>query len=252
MVLPSQCIWCESTPADSWEHIIPEALGCPPALILSSGVCRACNHANGRLDRALLKPFELMTVVRGIPRKKGKRPSIDGYSTISSDYRNSGLKLYINREKYAIDTPSGKKLGPTSAIDHFHDVTLEKLPGGRAKLEIKQRLQFDRKAVRGLFKIALESIALHQGAEAALDAAFDGVRRYVRYDEGNYSAVMTIGDPYDAYLSNPWSKDGRPPIIGMSILKVGFLCDFDPEFAGGMELMAAASQMGEGSFRLPN
>lgn len=131
-------------------------------------------------------------------------------------------------------------------------MTLEKLPGGRAKLEIKQRLQFDRKAVRGLFKIALESIALHQGAEAALDAAFDGVRRYVRYDEGNYSAVMTIGDPYDAYLSNPWSKDGRPPIIGMSILKVGFLCDFDPEFAGGMELMAAASQMGEGSFRLPN
>lgn len=250
-ILP-RCIWCRNSPADSLEHIIPEALGCPPALILSSGVCRECNNANGRLDRALLKPFELMTVVRGIPRKKGKWPSINQYSTVGSGHGPSGLELYINRERYAVETPSGKKLGPTSRNDHFHDVSLEKRPGGQAKLQIKQRLQFDRTAVRGLFKIALESIAYHQDAEAALDAQFDAVRRYVRYDEGTYSAVMTTGEPYDAYVSNPWSKDGRPPIIGMSILKVGFLCDFDPEFAGGLELMAAALEMGEGSFRLPN
>ena len=180
MKMAPRCIWCLKSPAVSLEHIIPDSLGCPPALVLHVGVCSLCNHANGRLDRALLTPFELMTVVRGIPRKKGKRPTIDSYSSVSSRQADTGPEIYINRERYRITPPFGKKLGPTSHKDPFHDVSLERLSNGRANLHVKQRLQFDRDAVRGLFKIALESIALNQGVEATLDSQFDAVRNFCR------------------------------------------------------------------------
>jgi hypothetical protein len=94
------CIWCGGVPANSLEHIAPDALGCPADFVLTAGVCAKCNHKNGRLDRALLVPYEIVTVIKRIPRKRGKRPTVDGFSTFSSDYDENGPVLYVNREKH--------------------------------------------------------------------------------------------------------------------------------------------------------
>ena len=149
----ARCIWCGISPANSIEHILPEALGCPEGFILSEGVCRICNSKNGKLDRALLKPFEITTVVKGILRKRGKQPTIDGFSTVASGHDENGPILYFNREKFAVDTPLGKKLGPTSKLDEIENVEWNHLGDGKVNIKIRQKLFFDRMAVRGLFTI---------------------------------------------------------------------------------------------------
>ena len=84
------CIWCRERPGTSLEHIAPDALGCPPDFVLTKGVCTECNQKNGQLDRALLTPFEIMTVMKGIPRKKGKKPTVDGFASFASGYDANG------------------------------------------------------------------------------------------------------------------------------------------------------------------
>ena len=67
------CIWClNEFECLSTEHGIPEALGCPEDLVLRNVMCVNCNNALGTVDQALLKQFEVVTVVYGVPRKGGR------------------------------------------------------------------------------------------------------------------------------------------------------------------------------------
>ena len=247
------CLWCGGRPANSLEHILPEALGCPPEFVLKEGVCRNCNNKKlANLDRALLKPFELLTVVRGIRRKKGKAPTIDNFSTVSSTHGQDGPQLFINRGKVPIQPHFGKKLGPTSKKDEFTGFAVKHLGSGKAEITIEQKMFFDRAAVRGLFKIALETMAYFHGLEVVMDAAFDQIRDFVIQDKGEFGAVMLPGGPFDGHFGNPYSKDGRPFVVPMTILGIGFVCDFDPGFASGNEVMQACSAMKFGANRLPH
>jgi hypothetical protein len=204
------------------------------------------------LDRALLKPFELLTVVKGIPRKKGRPPTVDGFSTVASRWAAAGPEIYMNREKFSVASPAGKRLGPTSKADAFQDFAHEPQPDGQVKISFKQRLRFDRNAVRGLFKTALESVAYFHGVEFVLDDQFDPIRSFVRHDRGDFSALLLEGGPFNSYFAPPQSKDGRPLVVGMTILSVGFICDLDPEFRNGLDLEREIAKQGLGYFRLPN
>lgn len=248
------CIWCGDGPAESLEHIAPDALGCPPEFVLTAGVCARCNHRNGRLDRALLVPYEIMTVVKGIPRKKGKRPTVDGYSSFSSSYDANGPVIYINREKHAVQPPIGKRLGGTNADDPIRDAKWEVRPDGTVNISYKQELRFDRKAVRGLFKIAIEAIAFFEGLDAARDPSLAHAKHFVMEGGGNFRAIMMPDQTaaYDSYFSPCFTKEGHSRVYGMTLLNIGFACDFDPQFRGGETLLAELRRQSMAGQVIPN
>lgn len=74
------CIWCLKPSTDSdKEHIFPEALGCPPELMLPGhAVCRKCNNDLAHLDLAVIDDFDFSRFLYGIPRKKNRPPEISG------------------------------------------------------------------------------------------------------------------------------------------------------------------------------
>ena len=238
------CIWCGKIPARSVEHILPESLGCPVGFILATGVCQRCNNNNGKLDLALLKPFELIAVIKGIPRKGGKPPTVDGFSTFSSTHGPDGPQLFFNREKDKVVTPTGKILGPSSKNDEITEFDVEHLGDGKGRLTINVELRFGRKAVRGLFKIALEMIAYYHGLDAVRGSKYDEVRAFIRKGKGHFSALLTNGGPFDGFFGPPHCKDDRPYVVAFTILGFGFLCDFDPGFGSGQELAETAHDLG--------
>jgi hypothetical protein len=246
------CIWCNKIPARSIEHILPESLGCPKDFTLTAGVCSKCNNKNGKLDMALLRPFELITVIKGVPRKGGKPPTVDGFSTFSSTNGPNGPQLFVNREKHKVVTDTGKILGPSSKNDEITEFDVEHLGDGKGRLTINVELPFGRKAVRGLFKVALETIAYYHGLDAVRGTEYDNVRAFIRQDKGHFSAILMDGGPFDGLFGRPHCKDGRPYVVGMTILGLGFLCDFDPSFRSGHELEEAARKLGYGTSRIPH
>jgi hypothetical protein len=247
-----RCIWCGKPDARSLEHILPESLGCPKGFVLATGVCVECNSKFGTLDSALLRPFELLTVQKGIPRKGGRKPTINRYSTIASDYDENGPTFFINRGNRSIEIPTGKRLGATSRKDDIVDFSVMRLPNGQDQISFKQKLLFDRVAVRCLFKIALESIAFYEGLEAAEHPAFDHIRRFVCDDEGSLKALLMEGGSFDAYMGRRHSKAGCHPVVPFTILGVGFVCDFDPNFKNGDTMRAVALLTGESAIVLPS
>ena len=85
------CIWCkEDFEKLSLEHGIPEGLACPPELELHDVACVGCNNALSRVDRALVKQFEMLTVLYGVRRKKGRAPTINSWTAVRSSHRADG------------------------------------------------------------------------------------------------------------------------------------------------------------------
>ncbi len=254
MTTEVECIWCPSHEARSLEHIAPDSLGCPPEFVLREGVCEDCNRRHGRLDRALLVPFEIITVVKGIPRKKGKRPTVDGFSSISSSYDENGPRFHINREKFDIAPEGGKRLKGITKDDPISGFRVTNLDDGKTQITYNQELRFGRDAVRGLFKIAIESIAYFEGLDAARDPDLDAVKAFVTKGTGDFRAML-MPDPSEAYESYfvPCfrSEKGRRA-VGMTVLGIGFVCDFDPEFRLISQLLHAAKLEGIHGQVIPN
>lgn len=146
----------------------------------------------------------------------------------------------------------GKRLGPTSSRDDIADFTLEELTEGQRRLRFNQRLSFGRKAVRCLFKIALESIAFYEGVERARDPIFDPIRRFVRDDLGDFKALLLPGGPFNNYMGRRYAKEGCHSMVPFTIFELGFVCDFDPEFKGGKNMQAVGLVSGEVATVLPN
>lgn len=226
-------------PANSLEHIVPESLGCPDGLVLKKGVCHKCNNSFGKLERALLTPFEFLTVIKQIPRKNGKLPTVDGFSSLSTGYDENGPVIYMNREKYSVQAPNNKLLIGTNKLDPIQNFEYNHLKDGKVDVSWKQELRFDRKAVRCLFKIALEIIALTEGLDAVRNRKYDAVKHFVSNGSGKFRAIMTA-DLDDSYLSNfspRIIRDSDTGYLAMTILNVGFICDFDPNFTKGKMIL---------------
>lgn len=227
-----RCIWCLEHKPSTLEHIFPESLGCPRWLVLEEGVCGKCNNGFGNLDQALLKPFEPITVLLQIPRKGGKPPTIDQHASFMSLHSPVGPQIYINREKYKIAGDLPRTLAGTNAGDSIikfeHSITLN----GKQNLRMDFAFRFDRKAVRSLFKTALELIAFNAGHQAACDEIFDPIRLFVRRNKGDFLAVQGVGKIRDI------NSDGFPVAadldhnghgtVKFEILGLAFECDFDP------------------------
>jgi hypothetical protein len=247
--ITSRCIWCTEQRQGTLEHIIPTSLGCPEWFVLTEGVCQKCNNKNGKLDHALLKPFELMTVFQGMPRKGGKAPTVDSHSSFASGYENGGPAFFFNRGKLPVKTPMGKALGPTSKRDVIEEFKITNLGDGTAEISLRQRLEFGREAVRGLFKIAFETLAFAAGTELVLDPKFDPIRSFVIDDLGSYHALMqTTAGNGDAHIKIVGDGTG---LVSVDVFDQRFICDFHPTFRNGLNLMAIARLQDKWLAKLP-
>lgn len=231
---PSKCIWCTELRQGTLEHIIPESLGCPKWFVLPDGICQSCNNRNGTLDNALLKPFELLTVMTGTVRKGGRSPTVASHSSFASRTENGRPELFFNREKFSVNPPMNRNLGPTSKNDPIEEFTVKEFENGKVQFALKHRMDFTREAVRALFKIALQTIAYVAGPDIALDDKFDPIRNFVLNDLGNYKALHGLGHAETAIKI---VGDGTE-LVSFSILGYWFICDFDPEFRNGRNLDA--------------
>lgn len=224
-----RCIWCQKErSAWSIEHPIPESLG-NTDLVLDVGVCRPCNNSFGGLDRALLLPFEMLTFQLGIPRKKGKKPTIDGWRGVKTRWINGHAELFVNAGPGSVDAPTGR-LNPADKSSGIHTFKFPEAPvvGQRYEFGFKHDLKFDRKFTRGIYKSGLELLALQTSLDFVQDATFDRVRQFCRYDEGEVQALAIFRSLDRAGISTYYMEHGRPEttVCSFELFGIEFVCEF--------------------------
>src|SRR3546814_16569378 len=89
---------------------------------------------------------------------------------------------------------------------------------------------------RGIYKIALGSIAYFEGAEYAASNLFDPVRAFVKHGTGNFKAVV-LGIPEGHENQHEFKPsfrlpDRSEPMVGMAILGIQFIVDMSPDQLG--------------------
>lgn len=227
---PAPCIWCGAARFEpSLEHILPEALGCPPGFVLSNDVCQKCNNGFGHLDRALLRQFELTTFLGGVPRKRGKAPSLDSWSSMLGRYTAAGPELHINGGPGPI-VAFGRTLKPAQATKDLENLTFE-ATGGLATVRFSQRFGDDPKFVRALYKVAFEVAVYWLGPSIASTPDMATVKKFVRKGRGEFGALLLGGSgSQDHYFEPPYRGDDTGDLaIGMRIFGIDFVVDFDPQ-----------------------
>jgi hypothetical protein len=171
-----RCLYClEAGKPPSVEHIVNAALG-PHAsdLVLPRGaVCKPCNsHLGRQVDEAFFHLFEIQ-LIRGIfrvPDRRGK--------TLDELPLGNGRVLFTREEVLHIEI---------NGTGHIREVD----PGNlRIDMVANRRNSGDqmRRATRSLLKTGLGLTYLAYGAEVALDASHNDLRRAI------------FGDPYAGYL----------------------------------------------------
>ncbi|WP_377513293.1 HNH endonuclease [Octadecabacter sp. R77987] len=247
------CIWCKSDHTTlSKEHAIPEALGCPPQLILDDVACKTCNNSFGKVDHALVKQFEIISVMLGV-RRKGKRPpTIDSWSAISSEHCADGPHIYINRGPGDI-AANGKKLRPARRSNGIEDAWIKPED---SKMGFSQQFGNDPLFLPSLYKIGLNLVAYNFGAETAASPQYDHVRAFVRSEKGaSFLKVAMDAVPTQTAtnrVSGPITKNGRAyPMFQVTLLGVTFLLDMAPDQPCLRDLRGAATMMGEKLYVFP-
>jgi hypothetical protein len=206
-----QCIWCgrmELTAPP--EHIIPECLGCPPNAVLHEGeVCSRCNNALSRCDSVLCDGFDLLRLAFGQPNKRGEPPALAGRPNARTVVHNRERSLHINFGPGDQATPSGHRLkAPTNNLGSIHgEVNVE---GDVANATYRAHMFYQRDFTRGIYKIALEAIALFLGVGAARDPLLDEIRQSV-LDDSVSPLRCLIGLRSDAFEVPGFSNQLFPP-----------------------------------------
>lgn len=164
------CIWCQTDYESlSIEHAIPEALGCPPDLVLDNIACTQCNNSLGKVDHALIKQFEILSVMLGVRRKGKRRPTIDSWSAISSAYRGGGHQIYLNGGPGTVEA-IGKRLRPAKKSNGIEGTWVKPEEGC---MGFSQQFGNDPLFLPSLYKVGLSLVAFHFGTEIASASAYD-------------------------------------------------------------------------------
>lgn len=171
-----RCLYClESGKPPSVEHIVNAALGPHAAdLVLPRGaVCKPCNsHLGRQVDEAFFHLFEIQ-LIRGIFRVRDRRGK-----TLDELPLANGRVLFTRDEMLHIEI---------NGSGHVREAD-----PGNLRIDMIARRQNSgdqlRRATRSLLKTGLGLSYLAYGAETALDAAYNDLRRAI------------FGDPYEGYL----------------------------------------------------
>lgn len=247
------CIWClDDFVKLSLEHGIPEALGCPPDLELHDTTCAECNNRLGTIDQALLKPFEAITVMYGVPRKKGKPPTIDSWRAISSKHKSDGPHIFINGGPGVVDA-EGKKLYPAAKSNGVTDLWMKPDEG---KLGFSMEFGNDPRFLPALYKIGLNLVARNYGTAVAAGHDYDHIRAFVGQDKSTPALTAVLATEVVpravTHASGPIVKPGRPyPMFRVTLLGVTLIIDLAPDQPGLRDMRGAATIMGESLYVFP-
>jgi hypothetical protein len=197
--------------------------------VIASDVCRKCNNGFAHLDRALLRQFELLTFLGNVPRKRGKSPSLDSWSSILGRYTENGPELHINGGPGTSDA-LGKTLKPVQATKDFEKLSFE-AANGVATLKFSQRFGDDPKFIRALYKVAFGAAVYWLGPEIARTTEMAAVKKFVRKGRGEFRAVLVGGSgSHGHHFEPPYrGQDTSYLAVGMRIFGIDFITDFDPE-----------------------
>ena len=226
----TQCIWCkESGNPTSKEHIIPEALGCPPDLVLTNGeVCKLCNEQLGFLDRALLDDFDIPACQAGVPRKRNRPPRIDSRGNMVGYQTTDGPVFVINMECHPVTTPEGVRVAAFGKSSRNIRANIEKA-GDKVQISYETPIGSSPLFSRGIHKIALNATAHFLGHDAALDPQLDPVREFVRHGTDNRHILALVTHDSE-YRNTAWApyrhKDGLS--VAVRLAMVEFVVDLSP------------------------
>jgi hypothetical protein len=169
------CLYClERDKPPSVEHVIQAGLGPHADIVLPPGAaCQPCNgHLGRQVDEAFVHLFEVQ-LIRGIFRIPGRNGK-----TLDELPLSNGRVLFNRAEMLRIEI---------NGTGHIREVD----PGNlRIDMIANRRNSGDqmRRATRSLLKTGLGLTYLAYGAEIALDASYDDLRRAI------------FGEPYEGYL----------------------------------------------------
>jgi hypothetical protein len=188
----------------------------------------------------------------GVPRKKGRPPTIDSQRAISSKHKANGPHIFINGGPGVVDV-EGKKLYPAAKSNGVTDLWIKPDKG---KLGFSIELGNDPRFLRGLYKIGLSLIGKHYGAATAADPAYDHIRAFLKGEKS--APALTALLERDAVLqpvsgaSGPIVKEGRAyPMFCVTILGVTFLLDLGPDQPSLRDMRGVSTLMGELLYAFP-
>lgn len=242
------CIWClKPIRKGSEEHVLPDALGCPPELILDIGVCMACNNGLGHVDQALIRQFEISAFVKGVRRKKGKPPSINMWAPIKGRYVDGKPEIHLNAGPQTIET-AGRQLPAASAANGITKVAFDApAVGEQATISFTQEIGREPKLARALLKVALGAVAIQRGLATARHERFDPIRAFVRKGDGHFDILMTEGRSDRAQHVSLWEQaDSAFPVVEVSLFGMAMIVDTDPSQCGLAMLRDAFANESEG------
>ena len=231
--MPSnRCIWClQHAEGGHEEHIIPEAIGCPPGFVLpGTVVCRKCNNGLSDLDQAVIDEFDFSAFMAGVPRKKGRPPAIRSRGNVLATVEPGGPTYTFNMDPTSINAHDGSRLAGYRGSKRDIRAKFTK-QGHVATVNFDIPFGQNRKFVRGITKIAFSSLAYFLGAPLALSPAFSSIRRFVRDGVGVRHLLLTFnGD--STYSNSVWPPYVSPSgeyAVTLRIASVEFLVDLSEE-----------------------
>lgn len=185
------CIWCGKDTAGepiAVEHVIPEAMGCPPDLVLRKGeVCRSCNNGLAPLDRAVAQEFDLHAFWSGVPRKRGRPPAVDSRGNVVATVNDRSAQMRISSKMRPTKGRPGHSTG--GKVDGRNVGVEIQSQGDSATINIKFQIGSDPRYVRGIVKIAFSALAFYNPS-GALERRFDEVREFVRIGQGRRRILL--------------------------------------------------------------
>ena len=213
------CIYCRvpTIGTEGVAHVIPEAIGANELILPAGAVCEPCNSYFGQtLDPMLvLYPGNAVTLQFWGIAGKGRKP-----------------RQQLGSIRRAPEDGSTSLQGHSLRVETGED-------GKRTvywDLPIEPKFQM-LKFRRSLFYIALNTVALTQGVEYALDSRFDEVRRYVRKPHPReawpFARGRVPGSSVPRRVNARYCEKGRREVIVLDLLECVFavaLCD-DGTFA---------------------
>lgn len=222
------CIWCKKeVTKNSYEHIIPEALGCPDTFVLNNyEICNTCNNRFGNIDHALINAFDFFAFMSGVPRKKGKSPVISNKGNFYAHYVEGKPVIHINMNKSITTSSKGIKLGK-------YGKSLRNVKGefesNEENWKVDLNFQFgdDPKLVRALYKIGLEALVYFLGKDVVSSNGYNTIRDYVLTGRGNRKVILKLTNDlkYRNEVHTPYKKEGVGYGVHIRIAYVEFFID---------------------------
>lgn len=205
----SRCIWClREHPDSAIEHVIPQAVGCPPDLVLRDGeVCRPCNsHLGVRVDVALVHNFEQMLAIAELQATGKTHRRLAGIGNMQISDMPSGQHVAFSMGSTAIVDEAGTRVGPLRRDRRHATATFRDLGNGQGEISGEIAFIHDDRFSRALHKIALELLVFTPTPDIVYESRFDLIRDYVMRGVGTRRVVM-------AYTEHDWKARKQQVIL---------------------------------------